>query len=134
LELETDPEKRTKVDPDNVWSAITRKNGRTGIGAKNHCAHGKNEVSGETILDWQPFDYYTIESIPNIEEPGPFDAIVTHKFVPTNNGSKTQYNLHYKFLTKTESEFFEQSIQRFKIYLVKFLENMNKMILAEIKE
>ena len=57
----TDPEKRTKVDPDNVWSAVTREKGRTGIGAKNHCVHGNNEVSGETVLDWQPFDYYTVE-------------------------------------------------------------------------
>jgi hypothetical protein len=31
-----------------------------GAGARNHCAHGKNMVT-ETILDWRPFEYYTVE-------------------------------------------------------------------------
>jgi Protein of unknown function (DUF2652)/Polyketide cyclase / dehydrase and lipid transport len=33
--------------------------GRRGIGTQNHCVHGKN-ASLEEILDWRPFDYYTI--------------------------------------------------------------------------
>jgi hypothetical protein len=42
-----------------VWTAVERPNERTGVGAKNHCAHGKNEVASETIVDWKPFDYFT---------------------------------------------------------------------------
>ena len=52
----------------NVWaqsaghfSALDRPNGRTGVGARNHCAHGKGG-STETILDWRPFDYFTLET------------------------------------------------------------------------
>jgi len=33
---------------------------RTGRGSQNHCAHGKNVVI-ETILDWRPFEYYTLD-------------------------------------------------------------------------
>lgn len=54
-----DPEKRTQwfILP---WSAWTRPGGRTGAGAVNHCYHGIGDTL-ETILDWQPFDYYTSE-------------------------------------------------------------------------
>jgi uncharacterized protein YndB with AHSA1/START domain len=34
--------------------------GRRGAGTRNHCVHGKDAVL-EEILDWRPFDYYTIE-------------------------------------------------------------------------
>src|SRR5205085_12242775 len=30
-----------------------------GVGATNHCAHGKHEKSNELMLDWKPFDYLT---------------------------------------------------------------------------
>jgi hypothetical protein len=125
----TDPEKRTKVDPDNVWSAVTRKKGRNGIGAKNHCVHGNNEVTGETILDWQPFEYYSLESIVNLKEPTPFDAIITYQFLPIDNGAKTQVNLHFKFLNKSEPEFLDPAFQRFAGVLTTFNTNMNRLIL-----
>jgi hypothetical protein len=35
-------------------------NGRRGTGTRNHCVHGKNAIL-EEILDWRPFDYYTVE-------------------------------------------------------------------------
>ena len=40
--------------------AVTRPGGRTGIGARNHCVHGKSLVQ-EVILDWRPFEYFTVE-------------------------------------------------------------------------
>jgi class 3 adenylate cyclase len=40
---------------------LIRPGGRTGSGAQNHCVHGKN-VSVETVLDWHPFESYTIGS------------------------------------------------------------------------
>jgi hypothetical protein len=39
---------------------FARPAGRMGAGARNHCAHGKNVIT-ETVLDWRPFDYYTVE-------------------------------------------------------------------------
>lgn len=44
------------------WKIISRTKGRTGVGSSNHCAHGKG-ASIETILDWRPFEYVTIESV-----------------------------------------------------------------------
>lgn len=58
----TDPQKRTRWMHERVWSAQFRPHGRNGVGARNHCAHGK-DVAVETILDWRPFDYFTVEQI-----------------------------------------------------------------------
>lgn len=45
------------------WTAISRgKGNRSGVGAINHCAHGKG-ISQETILDWRPFEYATVETV-----------------------------------------------------------------------
>jgi len=58
----TDPQKRTRWMHGRVWSAQARPNGRNGVGARNHCAHGK-DVAVETILDWRPFDYFSVEQL-----------------------------------------------------------------------
>jgi hypothetical protein len=40
------------------WQTINLPGGRTGIGAQNHCFHGKG-VMRLTIVDWHPFTYFT---------------------------------------------------------------------------
>ena len=39
---------------------VNRPGGRMGPGARNHCAHGDSVVN-ETVVDWRPFDYFTME-------------------------------------------------------------------------
>ncbi|MGH2523364.1 MAG: DUF2652 domain-containing protein [Anaerolineales bacterium] len=77
----------------NLWaegaghfSAVERPGGRTGVGARNHCAHGKGE-SVETILDWRPFDYYTMET-----REGQMMQLETFRLEPLPNGGT---RLHY---------------------------------------
>ena len=36
--------------------------GRAGIGSMNHCAHGPNAVTLEHVVDWKPFETYTLNS------------------------------------------------------------------------
>lgn len=55
-----DIDKRLKWENYDDIRPLLRPGGRTGAGARNHCLHGKNLVL-ETILDWRPFEYYTIE-------------------------------------------------------------------------
>ncbi len=57
-----DPDKRSRYTPGKHWSLGQRAGGRTGVGAANHCAHGKNSTSTEKIVDWRPFDYFTTYS------------------------------------------------------------------------
>jgi uncharacterized protein YndB with AHSA1/START domain len=58
-----DPQKRTRWMHERTWKAGERPRGRTGVGARNHCAHGTT-TAVETILDWRPFDYVTAEQWP----------------------------------------------------------------------
>ncbi|HEX2697598.1 MAG TPA: DUF2652 domain-containing protein, partial [Anaerolineales bacterium] len=54
-----DPAKRGQWMHSEI-SPVSRVNGRLAPGARNHCAHGKNEVIVEDLLDIKPFDYYTV--------------------------------------------------------------------------
>jgi hypothetical protein len=59
-----DPAKRSQFASDNVhreFQSIKRPGGRTAAGATTHCVHGKDVVMYETVLDWKPFSYYTVQ-------------------------------------------------------------------------
>jgi hypothetical protein len=53
------PRKRVLWDELDDVLPMLRPGGRTVAGARNHCLHGK-EVAVEDILDWRPFDYFTV--------------------------------------------------------------------------
>jgi hypothetical protein len=85
-----EPEKRKlySLDPHSLkFIPILRPGGRTGEGATTHCVHGKNIAMRETILDWKPFDYYTVE-----QDSGPMGVIqVTFKLEPLDS-NRTRLN------------------------------------------
>jgi hypothetical protein len=59
---EPDKRKLYSLDPHGLeFIPILRPGGRTGAGATTHCVHGKDIALRETVLDWKPFDYYTVE-------------------------------------------------------------------------
>jgi uncharacterized protein YndB with AHSA1/START domain len=56
-----DPQKRLKWEfADRRMFPFFMPKGRTNVGAVNHCMHGANLAMIETVLDWQPFDYFTV--------------------------------------------------------------------------
>lgn len=70
----------------NVWRVGTRLNGRSGVGARNHCAHGdRSGDSIETITDWRPFDYVSNEATD-----GGMRFIETVVFEPLEDGRRTR--------------------------------------------
>ncbi|MGH3338070.1 MAG: DUF2652 domain-containing protein, partial [Propionibacteriaceae bacterium] len=72
---------------------------RRGVGATNHCMHGKNAVV-EEILDWRPYDYFTYRGT----LPTPMASVrflATTEFEPTPGGTI----LHQRFAApKTPKE------------------------------
>jgi uncharacterized protein YndB with AHSA1/START domain len=58
---------------------------RRGVGAANHCMHGK-DVIVEEILDWRPYDYLTLRS--TMPTPGgAVKFLTTVEFEPTADGT-----------------------------------------------
>jgi hypothetical protein len=61
--------------------------GRRGVGTVNHCAHG-GSVSIQRVLDWRPFETFTIRD--EVYESGPV-VILTTVFAPTERGTKVTF-------------------------------------------
>jgi hypothetical protein len=72
---------------------------RRGVGATNHCMHGKGATI-EEVLDWRPYDYFTHRStVPTAM--GPVRFVQTMEFEPTPGGTI----LHHRFAApKTPKE------------------------------
>jgi hypothetical protein len=65
---------------------MLRPGGRTGAGATTHCVHGKAVAMRETVLDWKPFDYYTVE-----QNSGPMGVVqVTFRLQAMDEGRATR--------------------------------------------
>lgn len=56
-ELLNDPRRRVQWEIGSDWGALQQPAGRTAPGAHNHCA---SSDFIEEVLDWRPFEYYTV--------------------------------------------------------------------------
>jgi hypothetical protein len=81
----SDPHKRSLWFTGSAWEAKERPAGRTLPSAQNHCAS-----SGfiETILDWRPFDYYTVRL-----KKGILKLKITSELKPVPEGVLLQWNI-----------------------------------------
>ena len=90
-----DPRKRAQYTAQQglEFRTIFLPNGRRGIGAQTHCMHGQDAAMKETVLDWKPFDYYTVD-----QDAGKMlgDTITTYRFEPIQNGKATHLTIHIK--------------------------------------
>jgi len=77
-----DPKKRAQWAPEEVkFVPLELPGGRMGVGARTHCVHGQKVGIVETVLDWRPFDYFTVEEIFP-----PFSERATFKLTPLLDG------------------------------------------------
>ena len=83
-----DPHKRLKWEyADRHMFPIFKPKGRTNVGAVNHCLHGNNVAMVETVLDWRPFDYFTVtQDVPNAVL-----MTITFQLLPTSTGTHLIY-------------------------------------------
>jgi hypothetical protein len=59
-----EPGKRARLSSGHAtpeFRPIFRPGGRTTTGAVTHCIHGTKVEMRETVLDWKPFTYFTVE-------------------------------------------------------------------------
>ena len=86
-----DPHKRQLYTFQPVtFVPVSRPGGRTGAGARNHCVHGKDVAMQETVLDWRPFDYLTVEQVYS-----GITALITCQLAPAPDGG-TRLHVYMK--------------------------------------
>ncbi len=78
----TDPASRPLFVSGVVAVDETPADGRRGVGTRNHCEHGEG-ASYEEILDWRPFEYYTVRNT----SPGLGWWTTMHELQPTESGT-----------------------------------------------
>ncbi|HEY7464066.1 MAG TPA: DUF2652 domain-containing protein [Candidatus Limnocylindria bacterium] len=78
----TDPNRRADFVPGVARVDEAPMGGRRGIGTTNHCVHGEGATL-EEILDWRPFDYFTLKST----VPGIGSWVVTEEVQATDGGA-----------------------------------------------
>lgn len=84
-----DPEKRALWEGSNIRPE--KRNGRRGLGARNHCLHGKQAAVIQTMVDWKPFDYFTYESQDSgAAQP---DMMVTHELTAIPGGTRLEVRM-----------------------------------------
>ncbi|KAA3645016.1 MAG: DUF2652 domain-containing protein [Chloroflexi bacterium] len=93
------PEHRARYRFSDTSKVSGNHGGRLDVGTTYHCIHGDN-VSDETILDWRPFDYLTIEG------QGRFGPIIFKQrfsaFVK-ESGDGTNYQVHFTRIYNDEN-------------------------------
>ena len=90
-----DPRKRAQYTMQHglEFRTIFLPHGRRGIGAQTHCMHGQDAAMKEVVLDWKPFDYYTVQ-----QDSGPMfgNMVFTFQLEPVQNGSATRLTIYIK--------------------------------------
>ena len=83
-----DPQKRLRWEyADRHIFPFFMPKGRTTVGAVNHCMHGNNLAMIETVLDWRPFDYFTVTQ----DVPQAVLMTITFQLRPTAAGTHMTY-------------------------------------------
>jgi uncharacterized protein YndB with AHSA1/START domain len=86
-----DPLKRVQYtfQPGLRFADVFKPGGRKGVGSKTHCVHGEQLAMEETVLDWKPFDYLTVQQV--------FSGNVmrmTFQLEPTDDGAGTNMTMY----------------------------------------
>jgi len=125
-----DPHKRAQYAHEKVeFVPVVRPFGRTGVGARTHCVHGKRTAMVETVLDWRPFDYFTVE-----QAMGPFGERATFQLTPIPGGGTRLQLMERGRLTSLG--FLDRALITFMLTKLvptaKLLETLDKCIAADL--
>ena len=81
----SDPVKRGLWMVGSDWEVKGRPSGRTDRTTQNHCTNSKFI---ESVLDWRPFDYFTVRY-----KRGPLDLVATADLVRSGGGTKLDWKM-----------------------------------------
>ena len=99
-------------------------NGRRGVGAENRCMHGKDAII-EEVLDWRPFDYFTVSVLLPI--PGAPKIVMTRALKDGPNGI-TRLEMRVAKPKPKDEAFVDQVGGKFKEDLTKAIADLRRLL------
>jgi uncharacterized protein YndB with AHSA1/START domain len=103
-------------------------NGRRGVGAQNHCKHGK-AVNIEETLDWRPVDYFTVSiALPVPDAPR---IVLTRALLEGPNGT-THLELRVAKPKPKDKAFVEGASAKFAERMTKAIAGLRSMAEGEL--
>ena len=96
-------------------------NRRRGIGTEIHCMHGKDAIV-EQVLDWRPFDYFTVSALLPIPK-----IMLTHAFQDRTNGT-THIEMRVAKPKPKDQAFVDQAVAKFKKNITEAIGNLRLMV------
>ena len=128
-----DPHKRGQWMTSEIVP-IFRPRGRSGVGGRNHCVHGKNQIIVEDVLDMRPYDYFTVSHAPVSL---PTKLLLTFHFTQTES-DKTHLFLTFRAEVPHMPEWFKKRFCKFilKTQVMKFwkLDSINDLMAADVNQ
>ena len=123
-----DPHKRSQWMTSEIVPVL-RVGGRSrAVGARNHCVHGKNQVTVEDVLDMRPYDYFTVSHTPQGSSATLF---LTFEFQPIDS-DKTHFRLLFKARVPHAPDWLNKTICRIvlrvQIFKLWKLESVNELL------
>jgi len=122
-----DPHKRGQWMTSEIVP-ILRAKGRSGVGARNHCVHGNNQIIVEDVLDMHPYEYFTVSHAP---VGFPTALWMTFRFQQTDE-NKTHLTLTFIAKIPYTPEWFKKQfclfIIRTQVFKLWKLESINDLI------
>jgi uncharacterized protein YndB with AHSA1/START domain len=105
---------------------VVKPGGRRGTGTVNHCMHGP-EALIEEVLDWRPFDYFTLLTAmpPSL---GGVKLTMTYEFEPTSTGT-----LFHSRVGVPKSPKDRKTLEQAGPHLMEAFESGLRALVAEIK-
>jgi uncharacterized protein YndB with AHSA1/START domain len=126
-----DPHKRGQWMTSEIIPVI-KVRGRSGVGARNHCVHGKHQFTVEDILDMRPYEYFTVAHTPQGMSS---TLLMTFEFKPVGT-DKTHFRLLFKAKIPHAPNWLAniicQIILRTQIFKLWKLESINELIKSSL--
>jgi uncharacterized protein YndB with AHSA1/START domain len=99
-------------------------NQRRGVGTKVHCMHGKDAII-EELLDWRPFDYFTLSALLPI--PGAPKVVMTRTVQERPNGT-THLEMRIAKPKAKDQAFLDQVAPKFKEDVTKGIATLKQLL------
>ena len=122
-----DPHKRGQWMTSEIVPVLRAK-GRSGVGARNHCVHGKNQIVVEDVLDMRPYDYFTVAHTPQGQSATLYMTFQFQEIAENKTHLSLTFKARLPYFPDWLNKQFCKLVLRIQIFKLWKLESINELI------